>query len=174
VRHGYIPVTHGTWCTTPRNLPVVHRYSWCAMGICGLGGVGCPKLLVVHQNVMRHEYINYPWRITYRSAIGKFGRANFQKKIKVFDLLMVHHYCVPWVRAHAIFFKKNLTYPCAPQVLQYFFWTAFLVLWKNKENDNKSKNKILWDVVMLSDLLLGKITKLNFDIFCKKCYVSFI
>jgi hypothetical protein len=58
----------------------------CAMGNYGSGGAGCPSLPVAHLYVMRNGYINYLWRITYRCPTGKFGRENFKKKIKLFDL----------------------------------------------------------------------------------------
>jgi hypothetical protein len=57
VRHTYI-ITRGA------PLKVMHH------GKCGLSGMVSQKLLVAHPNIMRHGYMDYPWRITFRCATG--------------------------------------------------------------------------------------------------------
>jgi hypothetical protein len=62
------------WCAMgiylwhiPCGAPGLYYYPW-HTGNCGLGGMVCRKLLVAHPNVMRHGYMDYPWRITFRCA----------------------------------------------------------------------------------------------------------
>jgi hypothetical protein len=71
-----------------------------------------------------------------------------------------------YMRNYYFWLSRGVPLLGVPRVIHFFHiprWIAFLVRKIKENNKNFEKNKILWDVVMLRDLVVRKNNKLEFS-----------